>query len=855
MTPMTGCATISLQLDPAPAATLTVLPRTLTVTPTNRSKVYGVALTSADFAGNINGIQNGDNITATYDSPLGDPATAAVGTYDINATLSDPDGMLPNYALVNNVGILTVTQRDLVVTSDSQTKIYGDIFSAFTGSIVGLQNGDNITLAFDSLGSPAAALVGVYPINITLIDQVPAKLGNYHVIQNVGTLAVTQRALVITPDNQTKVYGDTFTAFTGTVDGIQNGDAITPVYSSPGAINTATVAGSPYPITVTLNDPGGKLGNYSYTLNSGTLTVTLRDLMVTPDDKSKVYGQWFTNFTGVITGIQNGENISANYASTGSLPTAVVGTYPITSTLNDPTGKLGNYNVIQVDGTLTVTSLVLTVRADNKTIAYGDPDPAFSYIYSGFMGTDTAADIDTPPTCTVLADPHTAVGTYPIVCSGAADNNYSFAYVDGTLTVTRRALVVTPIDKIKTYGNLFTAFTGTITGIQNGETITAVYDSLGAPVTAAVGDYPITATLTAAAGVLDNYTVTLNTGTLSVIQRDLVVTPDNKSKLYGDLFTLFTGTVNGVQNADPITVTYASTGAAATATVTAPGPTYPITATLNAPAGVLANYNITLNQGSLTVNQRPLIVTPDNKAKIFGTVFPAASFTGVVTGIQAGDIITVAYDSTGAPAAAAVGTYPITATLTDPGGKLPNYAVTLNQGTLTVGLSVLTVTANNQTITYGDPDPAFTFTYTGFVNGETAAVIDVLPSCTVAGAHVNIGTYPILCSGGVDDNYAFSYVAGTLTVNPRALTVTPANKTKIYGDLFTAFTGTVVGLQGGDGITVSYDSLGAPATAAIGTYPITAALDDPNTRLGNYIVTLNTGTLTVTSARPDGHTG
>jgi hypothetical protein len=30
---------------------------------------------------------------------------------------------------------------------------------------------------------------------------------------------------------------------------------------------------------------------------------------------------------------------------------------------------------------------------------------------------------------------HTAVGTYAIVCSGGADNNYNFTYVNGTLSV------------------------------------------------------------------------------------------------------------------------------------------------------------------------------------------------------------------------------------------------------------------------------------------------------------------------------------------------------------------------------------------------------------------------------------
>lgn len=825
-------------VDPAPAATLTVTPKALTITASNQTKAYGTLFTFAGTEFTTAGLTNGDTVTSVTLASAGEPAAAPAGTYPIVASAAIGTG-LSNYTIGYVDGTLTVTRPDLIVTSDGQSKVYGDVFTAFTGSIVGIQNGDNITATYASAGAPAAAAFGTYPITITLNDP-DGKLVNYNVIQNVGTLSVTRRDLTVVADNQTKLYGGTV-ALTGVVTGVQPGDNITFTYSSAGTPPTAPVG--TYSIAITLNDPLNRIGNYNFTLTPGTLTVTQRDLVVTPDDKSKNYGDFFLAFTGTITGIQNGDNISANYASTGSFPAAAVGPHPITTTLNDPTGKLGNYNVIINVGTLTVGSSVLTVTADNKTITYGDPDPAFTFAYFGFAAGDTAAVVDTPPTCTV-AGPHTDIGTYPIVCSGGVDNAYTFTYIQGTLTVAPRALVVTPTSNTKVYGDVFTAFTGTVSGVQAGDTITATYASTGAPAAAVVGAYPITATLNDPGNRLGNYTVTLNTGTLTVITRALTVTPGDKTKVYGDVFTAFTGTITGIQNADAITAIYSSTGAVATATVA--GSPYPITAILNAPAGVLANYTITVNTGDLTVTQRTLVVTPDNKAKIFGTVFNA--FTGVIAGIQAGDNITATYASTGAPAAAAVGTYPITATLNDPANRLPNYTVTLNTGTLNVALSVLNVTAENKIITYGDPDPAFTFTYTGFVAPDTAADVDTQPSCQVSVPHNNVGTFPITCAGGVDNNYAFSYTPGTLTVTPRALTVTPDNKTKIYGDTFALYTGVITGIQGGDNITATYASTGAPATATVAgsPYPITATLNDPGNRLGNYTVTLNTGNLTVT---------
>jgi hypothetical protein len=79
---------------------------------------------------------------------------------------------------------------------------------------------------------------------------------------------------------------------------------------------------------------------------------------------------------------------------------------------------------------------------------------------------------------------------------------------------------------------------------------------------------------------------------------------------------------------------------------------------------------------------------------------------------------------------------------------------------------VLTVTASSTSITYGDADPTITPSYSGFVDGDTAAALDTAPTCSVSGAHDAPGSYPINCSGGADNNYSFaSFLPGTLTVN------------------------------------------------------------------------------------------
>ena len=84
----------------------------------------------------------------------------------------------------------------------------------------------------------------------------------------------------------------------------------------------------------------------------------------------------------------------------------------------------------------------------------------------------------------------------------------------------------------------------------------------------------------------------------------------------------------------------------------------------------------------------------------------------------------------------------------------------------------LTITADDQTSTYGDAYPTLTASYSGFVNGDTAASLTTQPTLSTASAGSGVGTYAIDASGAVDPNYTISYVPGTLTITPDATTTT-----------------------------------------------------------------------------------
>ena len=110
----------------------------------------------------------------------------------------------------------------------------------------------------------------------------------------------------------------------------------------------------------------------------------------------------------------------------------------------------------------------------------------------------------------------------------------------------------------------------------------------------------------------------------------------------------------------------------------------------------------------------------------------------------------------------------------------------------------MTISADDQGMTYGGTLPALTATYTGLVNGDTPASLTALPTLGTVPAASHAGAYPITADGAVDADYAISYVSGTLTIGQAALTITADDQGMTYGGTLPALTATYTGLVNGD---------------------------------------------------------
>ena len=250
----------------------------------------------------------------------------------------------------------------------------------------------------------------------------------------------------------------------------------------------------------------------------------------------------------------------------------------------------------------------------------------------------------------------------------------------------------------------------------------------------------------------------------------------------------------------------------------------------------------------------PLTITANNATKTYGqtATFSGTAFTA--SGLQNGETVgSVTISSSGAPATAAVGGYSIVPSAATGGTfHAANYSITYTTtGTLTVGTKALTVTANSSSKAYGQ---ALTFagtefTTTGLTNSDTVTTVALASSGVAAIAPVgNYAIVPSSASGSGLTNYTISYVNGTLTVSPKALTVTAVADTKTYdGTTSSSKTPTVSGLVNGDlpDFTQTFDT----KNAGTGKNLIPAGSADDGNGGNNYSVTfVNNTSGAITSA-------
>ena len=238
-------------------------------------------------------------------------------------------------------------------------------------------------------GRPAAGAVLAAGTGRTItVEFTPADRVNQRQMTATVTIDVTPAPLVVTADDQTKVYGGAIPALTASYSGFVNGDTSASLATPPTLSTTATsashVSGSPYPITVA----GAADANYAISYVAGALTVTPAPLTITANNQTVVYGAALPTLTATYSGLVNGDdagtfstdsNIAPTLIATASVGNVSAQPYAIIPTI----AYNPDYTIDYVPGTLTVTPMPATL--------------SFGGLVLGYNGSAQAAPIVTNP--------------------------------------------------------------------------------------------------------------------------------------------------------------------------------------------------------------------------------------------------------------------------------------------------------------------------------------------------------------------------------------------------------------------------------------------------------------------------
>ena len=276
---LTGTSAGNYSITPAGGLSADITARALTVSAKGVNKVYdagtnaSVTLTSNAVAGDV--LSTAYTDAAFLDKNVGTGKTINVSGISVGGTDAG------NYILSNSTATATasINKLNLAVTGvTANSKVYDGTTAATLGGTAAVTalGGDVVTLGGSGVGVFANKNVGVgKAVTVSGYTISGADAGNYNIIQPKGLVAdITARALTITADNITRLYGLSNPLLTYSVGGmgLASGDTLATVFT--GALATAAVVSSPagsYAIT-----QGTLATNSNYiitTFNNGVLTV------------------------------------------------------------------------------------------------------------------------------------------------------------------------------------------------------------------------------------------------------------------------------------------------------------------------------------------------------------------------------------------------------------------------------------------------------------------------------------------------------------------------------------------------------------------------------------------------------
>lgn len=793
--------------------------------------------------------------TATYDTEILDYD----GWYKADGTRIDeldlPTMPAENFTLTLKLRLMDSAIGDFKVNTpadftyvENNSAVFtvnGTPYAGVTYKYIWTINKDNVIYKTEETTESSLTLqnlaAGEYLANVKIVASVE-NCGSVGKDFSADETLIVSRADIsgIAVTGVTMTYGDK-TAKIG-ISGLRADDVVT--YGTDGAtfplqnVDLSALDCGEYDYFVRVN----RGDNYNpYT--SGKITVKINKAevtaTVTPKSDKLTYGDNLPSLTAAINGetytIESGKyelhlgmtSITGNVANN-------VGTYNIENVdISVLRAKYPekNYDIkLTTVGTITINkaNLTVTVSLDKTELTYGDELAKITYTFSGLKLSDKESDFTR--TETEFAEKLDA-GTYTasVTLSGEKTKFYEITVNAADFTVKQRKATIT-INEIKdiVYGDKVPDLSASVKDVLDGDSLSYTLET-NYTVGARIGEYTASVVFNAAEN--KNYAITTTGTTFNVGTKDLTIKLNN------------------------------------TATV-AVGKTYKVEAEHLEKIGLVAGDTVTryvtitkdvagtyyaddFDKSNLVVTNADCYVISYEMSVTFIEVTFAIDFADVtltydgqphgvlVKKTDASKHYTITYGTTendctlnNSPEYTNAGTYKIYFKVVDD----DTLAEEKGSVTLTINKKAVTVKVNDVTITYGET-PAFSYTVTGLVEGETLS-----GEAVYSGAGTDAGDYDISVSGlTASDNYAVTVKTGKLTINKKAAEVawTIAENYVYSPDGQTLPTATY------DGKTASLiftkDGTACEFKDA-GTYTVTVADD-------NYILTNNEKTIVINKTK------
>ncbi len=667
----------------------------------------------------LSGLAGFDNDTLVY-------ATATFGkdAREYNVTLELAGEKAVFYTLTGNkTHTCTVSAKDITVTVNDAQAIKDK-----TETIVLVANAsgnvDEITFTFAIYkGETLVATVGKDG-KVTLADGQSLALGEYTVkavtdnanyniaSQTAGTLKIVEANDYYNVDfnlgGTSKVYDGNVLAVNPIVKVKATGalvDASKYSVSVTGKGTQILEAGT-YQIVVTLDGE---------TIAQESFNVTAKDVTVTIKPQSSVYGEDInvdqTAYTA--SGVVGNDDLGITLAKADGRN---AGKYDIVGAWNNH-----NYNVTFADGekAYEITAKAIVVEIENKESFYGEKDAVLSAKLKGSLAyTDS---FDSLGIKLVRAAGKNA-GTYAISLDSWTNENYTITAENATYTVKKLALRAIVANATSVYGDPLANLTFTIEGkFAEGESVDVLNAKLSIGNAKNAGTYGIEFAYDNA-----NYDVNATKATYTITKREVTLRVLDATSVYGNpdaafIVSITKGTMAEGEDAQSLVSITRAEGRNVG--------TYAITAT----KADNANYDVTLvytgaTNSVYTITKRPVTVTVKNADLPYTASWAELnSALSYESNELAGDELNVRLfvlvggveltaDNFGSMFAG--GTHVISASIDN-----DNYELSAVNGTLTVGLPVVSLTneASGITRVYGDTQNVFNWRtmLTGYLASAT----------------------------------------------------------------------------------------------------------------------------------------